>query len=78
MNKRKEELGLAAVHLERALREEGCSLCRRIREAEERWIWNVLYELTGDPESTSVWLPPSGFAGNMRPSWSRWCRRVSS
>lgn len=50
MNKRKEELGLAAVHLERALREEGCPLCRRIREAEERWIWNVLYELTGDPE----------------------------
>lgn len=40
----------AALHLERALRKPGCPLCRRIREAEERWIWNVLYELSGDPE----------------------------
>ena len=44
------ELSVAAVHLERALREPGCPICRRIRETEERWIWNVLYELTGDPE----------------------------
>ncbi len=43
-------LGLAAAHLARAMRERGCPLCRRVREAEERWIWTVLYELTGDPE----------------------------
>lgn len=43
-------LGLAAVYFARAMRKHGCPLCRRIREAEERWIWNVLYELTGDPE----------------------------
>lgn len=45
-----EDLGLAAIYLERAMKERGCPICRRVREAEERWIWNVLYELTGDPE----------------------------
>ncbi len=51
MRKReKSELSVAGVHLERALREPGCPICRRIRETEERWIWTVLYELTGDPE----------------------------
>lgn len=44
------ELYVAAVYLEKAMREPGCPICRRVREAEERWIWNVLYELTGDPE----------------------------
>ncbi|MGC8962674.1 MAG: hypothetical protein ACP5LK_01750 [Candidatus Bipolaricaulaceae bacterium] len=44
------ELSLAAVYLEKSMREPGCPICRRLREAEERWIWNVLYELTGDPE----------------------------
>lgn len=46
----KDELSVAAVHLERALGEPGCPICRRVREAEERWIWNVIYEFTGDPE----------------------------
>jgi len=44
------ELGLAAVYLEQAMREPGCPICRQVREAEERWIWNALYEFTGDPE----------------------------
>lgn len=43
-------LSLAAVYLGRAMRQSGCPICRRVREAEERWIWNLLYELTGDPE----------------------------
>ena len=50
MKKETDELGLAAVYLSRALKEEGCPICRRVRESEERWIWTVLYELTGDPE----------------------------
>lgn len=48
--KEKGELSVAVVNLERALREPGCPICRRVRETEERWIWNVLYELSGDPE----------------------------
>ena len=50
MKKETDELGLAAVYLARALKEGGCPICRRVRESEERWIWTVLYELTGDPE----------------------------
>lgn len=40
----------AAVYLEKAMQKRGCPICRRVRETEERWIWNVLYELTGDAE----------------------------
>ncbi|MEN3011185.1 MAG: hypothetical protein ABDI20_09575 [Candidatus Bipolaricaulaceae bacterium] len=58
-------------YLERALRKPGCPLCRRIREA-ERWIWNVLYELTGDPEIHARFAAPWACAGNTRPSWPRW------
>ncbi|MCS7240723.1 MAG: hypothetical protein NZ651_05720 [Candidatus Bipolaricaulota bacterium] len=43
-------LSLATVYLEKAMQAPGCPICRRVREAEERWIWNVLYELTGDPK----------------------------
>jgi len=50
MKKETDELGLAAVYLARALKEGGCPICRRVRESEERWIWTVLYEFTGDPE----------------------------
>ena len=50
MKKETDELGLAAVYLARALKEGGCPICRRVRESEERWIWTVLYELSGDPE----------------------------
>ncbi len=49
-DERPESLSLAAIYLEKAMRERGCPICRRIREAEERWIWTVLYELTGDPK----------------------------
>lgn len=44
-----DELGLAAFYLRRALEKEGCPVCRRVRESEERWIWTVLYEMTSDP-----------------------------
>lgn len=51
MSQRKEELSLAAVHLERALgKKEGCPIGCRVRETKECRIWYVLYELTGDPE----------------------------
>lgn len=35
--------------LKEALTEEGCPLCRLVREGEERWLWQLLYEFTGDP-----------------------------
>lgn len=54
-------LGLAAVYLAKAMREPGCPLCRRVREAEERWVWNVLYELTGDPEVHERFAASFGF-----------------
>mgnify|MGYP001080581813 CR=1 FL=1 len=49
MTKETNAFGIAAVHLRRTFQEEGCPLCRRVRESEERWIWQVLYEMTGDP-----------------------------
>lgn len=35
--------------LKRAFRLEGCSICRLVHLNEERWIWSMLYEFTGDP-----------------------------
>ena len=45
-----EESALFSHQLRRALREPGCPICRLVRESEERWIWTLLYEFTGDPE----------------------------
>lgn len=46
------ETGLAPFshHLRRALAEPGCPICRLVREGEERWLWTLLYEFTGDPQ----------------------------
>lgn len=40
---------LGSLDLKEALAKEGCPLCRLVREGEERWLWQVLYEFTGDP-----------------------------
>jgi len=45
-----QDVALFAHHLSRALGEAGCPICRLVRESEERWIWTLLYEFTGDPE----------------------------
>ncbi|MBC7098416.1 hypothetical protein H5T52_04780 [Candidatus Bipolaricaulota bacterium] len=45
-----EESALFSHQLSRALGEPGCPICRLVRESEERWIWTLLYEFTGDPE----------------------------
>jgi len=41
---------LSEVELRRALSLPGCPLCRLVRESEERFLWTMLYELSGDPE----------------------------
>ena len=46
-----EELALFSGALRRALTRPGCPICRLVRESEERWIWTLLYEYTGDPRT---------------------------
>lgn len=46
-----EELAVFSGALRRAFAEPGCSICRLVRESEERWIWTLLYEYTGDPRT---------------------------
>lgn len=41
---------LGSLELREALAKEGCPLCRLVREGEERWLWQFLYEFSGDPE----------------------------
>ncbi len=41
---------LFTYHLRGKLEQEGCPLCRLVRESEEHWVWTLLYEFTGDPE----------------------------
>lgn len=48
-NKERGYVSLGSLYLREALRREGCAICRLVREGEERWIWQVLYEFTGDP-----------------------------
>jgi hypothetical protein len=40
---------LGSLDLRAALAKEGCPLCRLVREGEERWLWQLLYEFSGDP-----------------------------
>lgn len=42
-------VSLSSFYLRRALRQEGCPVCRLLREGEERWLWHLIYEFTGDP-----------------------------
>jgi len=51
--KNKSEEGPAQLftrHLREALSAPGCPICRLVRESEEKWLWTLLYEFTGDPE----------------------------
>lgn len=41
---------LFTYHLREKLEQNGCPLCRMVRESEEHWGWTLLYEFTGDPE----------------------------
>jgi hypothetical protein len=43
------ERDLVAVHIELALEQPGCALCRLRREAEARWLWAFLWESVCDP-----------------------------
>lgn len=49
------------ITLEEALGKEFCPLCRLVREAEERMIWFILYESTGDPKLRAKWDKEKGF-----------------
>jgi hypothetical protein len=40
--------GLAEIHLRRALRQDGCPVCRCVAEAERRYIWFLLSESVND------------------------------
>jgi len=46
---REDHISLSSFYLRRALQQEGCSICRLLREGEERWLWHLIYEFTGDP-----------------------------
>lgn len=49
------------ITMEEALSKEQCPLCRMVREAEERLIWFILYESTGDREFRARWDREKGF-----------------
>lgn len=49
------------ITLEEALHKESCPLCRMTREAEERLIWFILYESTGDRQLRAQWDRDKGF-----------------
>ncbi|MGY4706593.1 hypothetical protein ACVNPS_02415 [Candidatus Bipolaricaulota sp. J31] len=46
----KRENSVELVRLRRAMEEPGCPICRLVRESEERRLWVLIYEHTGDPE----------------------------
>lgn len=41
---------VATVELEEALGRPGCPVCLLVRRAEERWVWTLLHEHSGDVE----------------------------
>ena len=49
--KRREGPSIVEASLARALKEEGCPLCRLVREGEEWYLWEMLYESAGDPRT---------------------------
>jgi len=44
-----DRISLSSFYLRGALEQEGCSICHLLREGEERWLWHLIYEFTGDP-----------------------------
>ncbi len=49
------------ITLQEALGREFCPLCRMVREAEERLVWFILYESTGDRKLRAEWDREKGF-----------------
>ena len=54
---------LFTYHLQETLAKPGCVLCRFVRESEEQWLWNLLYEFTGDPEIHARFADSLGLCG---------------
>lgn len=65
-----EELALFSGALRRALGHPGCPVCRLVRESEERWIWTLLYEYTGDPRTHATFSRTLGLC-----SYHAWLMR---
>ncbi len=54
---------LFTYHLQETLTKPGCVLCRLVRENEEQWLWNLLYEYTGDPQIHARFADSLGLCG---------------
>jgi len=54
---------LFTYHLQETLAKPGCVLCRLVRESEEQWLWNLLYEFTGDPQIHARFADSLGLCG---------------
>lgn len=54
---------LFTYHLQETLAKPGCVLCRLTRESEEQWLWNLLYEYTGDPQIHARFADSLGLCG---------------
>ena len=59
-----EELALFSGALRRALARPGCPICRLVRESEEKWIWTLLYEYTGDPRTHAMFSRAAGLCSH--------------
>ena len=54
---------LFTYHLHDILTKPGCVMCRLVRESEEQWLWNLLYEYTGDPQIHARFADSLGLCG---------------
>jgi len=54
---------LFTYHLHDILTKPGCIMCRLVRESEEQWLWNLLYEYTGDPQVHTRFADSLGLCG---------------
>ncbi len=61
--KKNEVPALFTYHLHETLAKPGCVLCRLVRESEEQWLWNLLYEYTGDPQIHARFADSLGLCG---------------
>jgi len=50
-------------HLHDTITQPGCVMCRLVRESEEQWLWNLLYEYTGDPQIHARFADSLGLCG---------------
>lgn len=61
--KGKDVPALLTYRLQETLTKSGCVLCRLVRESEEQWLWNLLYEFTGDPQIHARFADSLGLCG---------------